>query len=129
MFAIGSRIRVSVHHSSGQQTDHGPGLVLAVSQGIDTVYTVQLDSGGVPRVFGAAHLSAHIDWEPEAGTILVDPTVSHWLKQALKASLARDCVDAARDAELLARVLRQRALLRTVGGATARRPAPDGSKV
>ena len=109
MFAIGNRVKVTVRHGPGQWTDHGPGLVLAVSQGVNTVYTVRLDSGGVPRCFGARHLAAHIDREPDPQVILVDPTASHWLKQAVKALLARDCVDAARDAEVLARVMRQRA--------------------
>jgi len=109
MFAIGNRVRVMVHHAAGQWTDHGPGLVLAVSQGINTVYTVRLDSGGVPRVFGAMHLSAHIDREPEAGTILVDPSASYWLKKTLQECLKRDVCDAATDAELLGRILRQRA--------------------
>lgn len=41
--------------------------------------------------------------------ILSDPCASTWLKQSLKAALGRDPVDAANDAEVLARVLSDRA--------------------
>ena len=37
--------------------------------------------------------------------ILVDPTASLWLKAALRSALSRDPVDAANDADVLARVL------------------------
>ena len=109
MFAIGHRVRVVVQHGQGQWTDHGPGLVLAVSKGVNTVYTVRLDSGGVPRVFGGLHLSGHIDREPEVGTVLCDPSATYWLKKALQECVKRDACDAAADAELLGRILRQRA--------------------
>jgi hypothetical protein len=35
-------------------------------------------------------------------------TASFWLKDALRDALKRDCLDAARDAEVLAKVLRAR---------------------
>jgi len=40
--------------------------------------------------------------------IIDDPAVSFWLKNALRAALMRDPVDAANDAEVLAQVLDQR---------------------
>jgi hypothetical protein len=55
---------------------------------------------------------------PDAPTIdamLADPSASHWLCRALRGALARDPVDAANDAEVLARLLaaRCRQILRT----------------
>lgn len=38
--------------------------------------------------------------------ILESPSVSGWLKDALRSALDRDCVDAARDASTLASLLR-----------------------
>lgn len=54
------------------------------------------------------------DWMAEAGDeaikrVLNDPTASNWLKGALYGALERDPIDAANDAELLARLLRERA--------------------
>ena len=40
--------------------------------------------------------------------ILADPATSFWLKSSLRLALSRDPVDAANDAEVLARVLAQR---------------------
>jgi hypothetical protein len=40
--------------------------------------------------------------------IVDDPAASFWLKNALRAALIRDPVDAANDAEVLAQVLDQR---------------------
>jgi hypothetical protein len=40
--------------------------------------------------------------------ILADPTSSSWLKAALRSALPRDPVDAANDADVLARVLNER---------------------
>ena len=45
---------------------------------------------------------------PSADQILADPACSHWLKYALNAALTRDPVDAANDAEVLARLLDDR---------------------
>ncbi|HYD60559.1 MAG TPA: hypothetical protein VEC35_09405 [Noviherbaspirillum sp.] len=45
---------------------------------------------------------------PAVDELLASPEVSFWLKDSLRAALARDPVDAASDAELLARVLVQR---------------------
>jgi hypothetical protein len=42
-------------------------------------------------------------------TVLKDPSASHWLKNALSSALQRDPIDAFHDAELLARLLRERA--------------------
>lgn len=43
-----------------------------------------------------------------ASEILADPSVSHWLKQALRTALQRDPVDALHDALALAEVLEAR---------------------
>jgi hypothetical protein len=40
--------------------------------------------------------------------VLADPAASYWLKRALQSSLSRDPVDAARDSDLLARLLGRR---------------------
>jgi hypothetical protein len=45
---------------------------------------------------------------PKIAEILNDPTTSYWLSDALRSALNRDCLDAARDAELLAQVLKER---------------------
>jgi hypothetical protein len=42
---------------------------------------------------------------PTIGEILNDPAASFWLKAALRSALSRDPVDAANDADVLARVL------------------------
>lgn len=44
----------------------------------------------------------------EIDQVLRDPAASHWLKSALAAALTRDPVDAANDAEVLARLLDRR---------------------
>lgn len=44
----------------------------------------------------------------DVGVILADPSVSYWLKAAIKSSLQRDPVDALGDAETLCEVLRQK---------------------
>lgn len=41
----------------------------------------------------------------EIEEVLCDPAASFWLKDALRCALGRDPVDAARDAELLSRLL------------------------
>jgi hypothetical protein len=46
---------------------------------------------------------------PTPDEILASPSTSYWLKDALKSALNRDCVDASKDAELLALVLSERA--------------------
>ncbi len=45
---------------------------------------------------------------PEAEQVVCDPSASFWLKNALRSALTRDPVDAANDAEVLARILDQR---------------------
>jgi hypothetical protein len=45
---------------------------------------------------------------PSCKAILNDPSASYWLKNALRAALDRDPVDAARDAEILAAALSDR---------------------
>jgi hypothetical protein len=52
--------------------------------------------------------------QPEVPTVedlLKDPSTSFWLRSALVAALSRDPVDAANDAEILARVLDRRCRL------------------
>lgn len=46
---------------------------------------------------------------PTIQQVIASPCTSYWLKDALKSALDRDCVDAARDAELLAAILSRRA--------------------
>ena len=43
-----------------------------------------------------------------SATILADPATSRWLRDALRSALVRDPVDAANEAEVLARVLADR---------------------
>jgi hypothetical protein len=45
---------------------------------------------------------------PTVQQLLDNSSVSFWLKDALRSALNRDCVDAAHDAELLAKVLKSR---------------------
>jgi hypothetical protein len=40
--------------------------------------------------------------------LLADPAASYWLKRALQSSLSREPVDAARDSDVLARLLGRR---------------------
>lgn len=40
--------------------------------------------------------------------VLASPDVSYWLKDALRALLERDAVDATKDAELLAKLMSER---------------------
>jgi hypothetical protein len=47
--------------------------------------------------------------DPEVRAVLADPAASHWLKNALRSAMARDPVDAANDADVLARLLDLRA--------------------
>ena len=54
---------------------------------------------------------------PTIERVLTDPAASYWLKNALQSALARDCVDAASDAETLARLLAARADAVLAGGA------------
>jgi hypothetical protein len=45
---------------------------------------------------------------PGIDEVLADPAASYWLKGALQSSLCRDPVDAARDSDVLARLLGRR---------------------
>lgn len=47
----------------------------------------------------------------EIEQVMADPSASYWLKEALRDALDRDPVDAARDAELLSRLLEARCVL------------------
>lgn len=47
--------------------------------------------------------------QEKANRILKSNGASYWLKDAIKALWNRDCVDAARDARILAEVIEQRA--------------------
>jgi hypothetical protein len=65
----------------------------------------------------------HTENTPTAADVLSDPATSHWLRDALRSAIERDLVDAAHDAELLAKVLADRipfhrlaAGLRELGG-------------
>ncbi len=51
---------------------------------------------------------AQDDFSPSIKGILGDPCSSGWIKAALESALLRDPVDAANDAEVLARVLSHR---------------------
>ncbi|MBV9072031.1 MAG: hypothetical protein JOZ10_00245 [Acidobacteria bacterium] len=53
------------------------------------------------RALGTAEL-------PEIESVLRDPAASQWLQSALRSALHRDPVDAANDAEVLARLLDER---------------------
>ncbi|HDQ4405498.1 TPA: hypothetical protein P8734_005696 [Pseudomonas aeruginosa] len=46
--------------------------------------------------------------DAEIQTVLSSEDASHWLKEALQSALARDCVDAANDADLLRDLLDRR---------------------
>lgn len=50
----------------------------------------------------------HDDDLPTIEQIMADPAGSFWLKRALSAALARDPIDAANDAEVLAQLLDRR---------------------
>jgi hypothetical protein len=45
---------------------------------------------------------------PSPEEMLAEPSVRYWIKDALKVGLSKDCLDAARDAGLLAAVLGKR---------------------
>ena len=45
---------------------------------------------------------------PSIEEVLADPAASYWLKESLMSALSRDPVDAAHDAEILARLLQRR---------------------
>ena len=49
--------------------------------------------------------------EEQIGRVVDSPSTSFWLKDAFEVLLQRDCLDAARDAELLASLLTARAKL------------------
>ncbi|BBQ03395.1 hypothetical protein BSFA1_85230 (plasmid) [Burkholderia sp. SFA1] len=60
-----------------------------------------------------------IEWiDADIQAALNSPSMSYWLRDALLSALRRDCVDAARDAQILATRLDRRcdAVLRRSGG-------------
>lgn len=59
----------------------------------------------IHALFGAANLLA-ID--ARIASIVLDPTTSHWLRQALGDAVKRDPVDALNDAEVLLELLELR---------------------
>jgi hypothetical protein len=60
---------------------------------------------------------------------LADPAVRHWVKDALRSASNRDPVDAAQDAEMVARLLGDRvdAMLVLLGAAAAGAPPVSGA--
>ena len=60
----------------------------------ETLEPLQLGNGGPPL--------------PTTDEVLADTAASYWMKQALSSALLRDPVDAANDAEVLARLLDKR---------------------
>ena len=54
-------------------------------------------------------LKDHNIWFQNALKVTEDPAASYWLKNALIEAINRDPVDAAQDAEVLARILKLRA--------------------
>lgn len=61
---------------------------------------------------GAEHVEGY--WQREVhrddvDQVLSDPSTSYWLRDALRAAMVRDPVDAANDAQVLARLLDARA--------------------
>ena len=60
-------------------------------------------------------MTAPTDNAPRPEDIMNDPAASFWIKHALRSALDRDPVDAANDAEVLARVLSSR-MRRLLGG-------------
>jgi len=57
------------------------------------------------KVMAMESMQGHMN---AAADVLTDPSASDWLRDALRSALERDPVDAANDAEALARVLRER---------------------
>ena len=45
---------------------------------------------------------------PDIDLVLADPSASDWIKESLRSALERDPVDAANDAEVLAKILHRR---------------------
>lgn len=45
---------------------------------------------------------------PTIDEVMADPAVSHWLKDALREAMRRDCVDVVNDARLLHTLLKHR---------------------
>ena len=62
-------------------------------------------------------------WFQNALKVTEDPAASYWLKNALIEAINRDPVDAAQDAEVLARILKLRA-----AAAIGKRPELFGTK-
>ena len=54
---------------------------------------------------------------PEIAAALADPSASYWLRDALRAALARDPIDAANDAARLSSLLEARANAALFGAA------------
>lgn len=70
-------------------------------------------AGGVTSC-QAAELLRQAEEIMEVKEVLEDPAASYWLKAALRGAIERDPVDAANDAEFLAKLLRER-MLRSLG--------------
>jgi hypothetical protein len=60
---------------------------------------------GDPSLIGLSIVQAVLQKPATSTQILADPSASFWIKDALRAALPRDPVDAANDAQVLAQVL------------------------
>ncbi len=67
---------------------------------------------------------------PTIEEVLADPAASHWMKDALRAALARDPVDVANDAAFLCALLDKRAdaAMAAATAARAAATAPQGER-
>ena len=72
--------------------------------GLDTL--PEIAASGAENVESYWQREAHRD---DVEQVLSDPSTSYWLRDALRAAIVRDPVDAAGDALLLARLLEDRA--------------------
>lgn len=73
-------------------------------KGLDTV--PEIAASGAENVEGYWQRETHRD---DVDQVLSDPSTSYWLRDALRAAMVRDPVDAANDAAVLARLLGERA--------------------
>lgn len=77
------------------------------NKGLDTVPEIAAGSEHVERYWQRETHRADVD------QVLSDPGTSYWLRDALRAAMVRDPVDASNDAQVLARLLEDRAFWST----------------